>query len=59
MAFFKVKSWRTIQRWRKVHGMSMRNMPNGKPFVFPYEVMEFLIAYDDIVKKGKASKRHP
>jgi len=50
MAFFRLKSWRTVQNWKAKKRIILRHMPNGKPFIICFEAVEFLIAYDDILK---------
>ena len=62
MAFMGVKSWRTVQRWRRkspgFRKLLRRNHINGKPFVLSLEILEFLTIYDDMVK-CRTKKKSP
>jgi hypothetical protein len=57
MEFYGIKSWRTIQRWKKNYSGVMRYMPNGKPFILESEAKLFFLKYDEFMRKRKARNR--
>lgn len=52
MAFFGVKSWRTIVRWKRYNCVILRTTPSGKPFILASESVHFLVKYDELRTKA-------
>lgn len=51
MAFLKIKTWKTVQKYRKEYGMPVLIWPNRRPVAIPAELLLWVSKFNEIVKK--------
>lgn len=59
MAFLKVKSWRTIQRYRKIHHLPILEWVNGRPMALKTDLIRYLIVFNEIIEKKRKKDDEP
>ena len=58
MAFYGVKTWRTIQNWKaKSHIGILRQALNGKPFILKGEALRYFVLCDDAIRRRKIGRK--
>ena len=53
MRFLKIKSWRTIQKYRKRKSLPILRWINGQPMMLKIDAVTFLIKFNEILKKNE------
>ena len=48
MDFFKIKTRKTLKKWRKKWSMPVHHLPDGRPFCVVYEVIQWAVSLSEL-----------
>lgn len=51
LQFLRLQDWVTVKKWKKLYGLPIRKMPNGRPAIITAEIMAWIVKYEHIPKK--------
>ena len=57
MAFFGVRSWKTMRRYRDKYRMPFLTGPNGRPWALRCELIRYLIILNELLEKERKTDK--